>query len=86
MAHFRRRLVGESEGDDFLGRLDRRQQREKALRQQFGLARAGRRLDDAGLGTERTPAGFVVFAQQRFVAYRHCSSFSGKRSNGSTSQ
>jgi len=46
LAHLRRRLVGEGQGDDLLGFLDVLQQRQEALRQQLGFAGPGRGLDD----------------------------------------
>ena len=46
VANLARSLAGESHRDDRLGALDARQQREKTLQQQFGLARSRGRLDD----------------------------------------
>ena len=47
-AHFRGRLAREGDGDDLFRVVRRRQQAQEALRQQAGLARAGRRLHDEG--------------------------------------
>ena len=47
-AHFCSRLVGEGNRDDFLGLAHGLQQAQITLRQQLGLARPGRRLDDEG--------------------------------------
>src|SRR3990170_1515125 len=46
LAHFGCGFPGEGDGDDLLGLVHRRQKAEIALDQEFGLARAGRRLDD----------------------------------------
>ena len=46
VAHFRCGLAREGDGEHGLGRLHRRQQREVASRQELGLARTGRGLDD----------------------------------------
>ena len=50
LAHLRRRLDGEGDGEDFFRLLHRLQQLDVAAHQQLGLARAGGRLDD-----ERAP-------------------------------
>ena len=46
IAHFGRRLAGESDRYDLLGMLDAGQQHQKTLCDELGLARARRRLDD----------------------------------------
>jgi hypothetical protein len=46
LAHLRRRLDGEGDGEDFLGLLHDAEQVDVALHQELGLARARRRLDD----------------------------------------
>ena len=48
VAHLRRCLARERDRDDLFGQLNRRQQRQIALDEQFGLARSRRRLDDEG--------------------------------------
>ena len=48
MAHLRRGLAGEGDGDDLLGRLHRGEEPKEAPRQQLGLPGARRRLDDEG--------------------------------------
>jgi hypothetical protein len=64
LAHLAGRLVGEGDGDDFLGLVGDRQQAQVALRQQLGLAGAGRRLDDEGFQFQRAAAVGVVFGEQ----------------------
>ncbi len=63
-AHLAGRLVGEGDGDDFFGLVDHRQQAQIALRQQLGLAGAGRRLDDERVEFQRAAAVVFVFPQQ----------------------
>ncbi len=63
-AHLAGRLVGEGDGDDFLGLVDSGQEAQVALRQQLGLARARRRLDDEGVELQRAAAVLFVFPQQ----------------------
>ena len=46
LAHFRRRLAGEGDGEDLFRALDGLQQADVALHQQLGLPRPRRRLDD----------------------------------------
>ena len=48
-AHFGSRFAREGDGDDLLGLLHGREQREVALDQELGLARARRRLNDERL-------------------------------------
>ena len=50
LAHLRRRLDGEGDGDDLFGLFDERKQFHETANQKLGLARARGRLDD-----ERAP-------------------------------
>jgi len=91
VAHLGRRLVGKGQRQHFLGMLDHRQQTQIALRQQFGLARPGRRLDDEGSDIQRPLAGQAVFFQAvggrgRASACASRRRRSERRSSGSTSQ
>ena len=63
-AHFRRRLVGEGDGDDFFRLIDGRQQAQIALRQQLGLARSGRGFDDERCHLQRAPARSFIYCEQ----------------------
>jgi hypothetical protein len=48
VAHLRRGLAGEGDGDDLLGMIDRGEEAQVALDEQSGLAGSGRRLHDEG--------------------------------------
>jgi hypothetical protein len=79
-AHFGRGFARERDGDDLLGLLHAREQREVTLDQQLGLARAGRGLhDERARDVERRRAcrgivalahGAVTIAPQSRVAAR----------------
>src|SRR5881296_3151374 len=62
LAHLGRSLLGEGDGENFLGLFDDLQQFQEAAHQQLGLPGAGRRLDDEGaLYVERGfPGGGVL--------------------------
>ena len=84
-AHLGGGLARERDGDDLLGLLHRREQREIALDQELGLARARRRLDDERLRrVERRLARRRVAhrAHQRGTAPRASASCSNTRVNG----
>ncbi len=65
VAHLCGGLARERDGEQRLGPVDHGEQREETLRQQFGLARAGRRLDDeAAVDPQRRRARLLVGLQQ----------------------
>ena len=63
VAHLGRCLVGEGQRQHFFRVIDGGQQAQRALRQQFRLAGAGRRFDDEGSKIKRPLAAGFVFLQ-----------------------